>query len=92
MKTIGTFLFAPLIVGLGMAIFVLTGIDHESYNFLQWRLAIVAVLLVGLIVGALVNFAMFAPVYWFLGRLHLKKTQLKGLNISAATQKPKSPA
>ena len=62
-------------MGLAIAVFALTSIGHEDYGFLQWCLAIVAVLLVGLIVGAILNFAIFAPVYWFLGRLHSKKTQ-----------------
>jgi uncharacterized integral membrane protein len=75
MKTISTLFVAPLMMGLAIAVFALTSIDHEDYGLLQWCLAIPAVLLAGLIVGAILNFAIFAPVYWFLGRLHLKKTQ-----------------
>jgi len=77
MKTIGTFLITPLIMGVAIAVFVLSKIDHGSHSVLQWCLAIVAVLLAGLIVGALLNFAIFFPVYWFLGKLHPKKTQTK---------------
>jgi hypothetical protein len=63
-------------MGLAIAVFALTGISHEDYGvLLQWCLAILAVLWVGLIVGAILNFAIFAPVYWFLGRLHSNKTQ-----------------
>ena len=75
MKTISTLFIAPLAMALAIAVFALTSIDHEDYGVLQWCLAILAVLLVGLIVGAILNFAIFAPVYWFLGRLHSKKTQ-----------------
>lgn len=75
MKTISTLFIAPLVMGLGIAVFALSSIGHEDYGVLQWSLAIVGVLVGGLIVGAILNFAMFAPVYWFLGRLHSKKIQ-----------------
>jgi hypothetical protein len=75
LKTIRTLFIAPLAMGLAIAVFALTGIGHEDYGVLQWSLAILAVLLVGLFVGGILNLAIFAPVYWFLGRLHSKRTQ-----------------
>ena len=75
MKTISTIFIAPLVMGLAVAIFALSSTEHEDYGLLQWSLAILAVLLVGLFVGSILNFAIFAPVYWFLGRLHSKRSQ-----------------
>ncbi len=60
-------------MGLAIAVLALSSIGYEDYGVLQWCLAILEVLLVGLIVGAILNFAIFAPVYWFLGRLHSKE-------------------
>jgi uncharacterized BrkB/YihY/UPF0761 family membrane protein len=77
MKTMGTVLIAPLIMALGMVVSVLINIDHAGYGVLQWCLAIVGVLLVGLIVCTCLNVAIFAPVYWFLGRLQSKKTKIE---------------
>jgi ABC-type sugar transport system permease subunit len=75
LKTISTLFIAPLVMGVAIAVLALTSIGHEDYGVLQWSLAILAALLAGLIVGAILNFAIFAPVYWLLGRLHSKKTQ-----------------
>jgi cytochrome c biogenesis protein CcdA len=76
-KTLGTFLMAPLMVGFGVCAFVLGSMNHEGYSGLHWCLGIVAILLGGLIVAGLLNFAIFAPVYSLLGKLHSKKTQTK---------------
>ena len=75
MKTFSTLFIAPLVMGLAIAVLALSSIGYEDYGVLKRCLAILEVLLVGLIVGAILNFAIFAPVYWFLGRLHSKKTQ-----------------
>ena len=62
-------------MGLAIAFVALRNFVHEDYGALQWCLAILAVLVAGLIVGAILNFTIFAPVYWFLGRLRFKKTE-----------------
>ena len=77
MKTMGTFLLAPLVMGIAMAVFVVSGMADESSSALQYSLAIVGALAIALIVGALLNFAIFAPVYWLLGRLHHRKAPTK---------------
>jgi hypothetical protein len=75
LKTISTFFIAPLMVGLVVAGSALGGFGLEGYGPSQWCLAIPLALLGGLIIGALLNFAIFAPVYWFLGRLNSRKTK-----------------
>jgi uncharacterized BrkB/YihY/UPF0761 family membrane protein len=77
MKTLGTIFLAPLIIGLGIAVFVLTklGLGHEGFGILKWGFAVLAVLVVGVIIGTLLNIAVFAPVYWLLGRRHSKKIE-----------------
>jgi uncharacterized BrkB/YihY/UPF0761 family membrane protein len=73
MKTLGTLFLAPLLIGLALAVLGLTSLGHEGFGILQWSLALLAVLLAGVMIGALLNFAVFAPVYWLLGRRHSKK-------------------
>jgi hypothetical protein len=75
LKTINTFFIAPLIMGLAVAGSALGGFGLDGHSVCGWCLAIVAVLAGGLILGAVLNFAIFAPVYWFLGRLASKKTR-----------------
>jgi len=75
MKTISTLFITPLMMGLAIAAYVLSSNGYEGYSVLQWCLAIVAVLLVGLIIGSSLNLAVFAPIYWILGRLQSKKNQ-----------------
>jgi uncharacterized BrkB/YihY/UPF0761 family membrane protein len=73
MKTLGTISLAPLLIGLAFAVFGLMSLWREGFGLLQWGLAGLAVLLVGVILATLFNFAVFAPVYWFLGKRHSKK-------------------
>ncbi len=73
MKRTTTLMMAPVIVGVAIAISVLSSFGHEGFGFWQWCLGVFAALLIVLIIGALLNFAIFAPVYWLLGRLHSKR-------------------
>ena len=73
MKRTTTLMMAPVIVGVVIAISVLSSFGHEGFGFWQWCLGVFAALLIVLIVAALLNFAVFAPVYWLLGRLHSKR-------------------
>jgi len=73
MKRTTTLMMAPVIVGVAIAISVLSSFGHEGFGFWQWCLGVFAALLIVLIIGALLNFAVFAPVYWLLGRLHSKR-------------------
>jgi len=76
-KTISTIFIAPLIMGLAVGVFVLSSIGHEGYGVFQlvprprssfvgwfdcWRPA---------------EFRYIAPIYWFLGRLHSKKSEAR---------------
>ena len=73
MKRTTTLIMAPLMVGVVISVSVLSSLADEGFSFWQWCLGVFAALLIGLIVGALLNLAVFAPVYWLLGRLHLKR-------------------
>ena len=73
MKRTTTLMMAPVIVGVAIAISVLSSFGHEGFGFWQWCLGVFAALLIVLIIGALLDFAIFAPVYWLLGRLHSKR-------------------
>ena len=73
MKRTTTLMMAPVIVGVAIAISVLSSFGHEGFGFWQWCLGVFAALLIVLVIGALLNFAVFAPVYWLLGRLHSKR-------------------
>jgi hypothetical protein len=75
MKRTTTFLLGPLLIGLFVAGFGLTSLGLESLNVWQSCLAVVAVLLAALTLGAVLNFAIFAPVYWFLGKIHSKRSE-----------------
>ena len=77
MKTTRTLFLAPLTVGMAVAVIGLDRIGDEGLSSWQWCLAFVAVLLAGLLAGALLNFAVFAPVYWLLGRLYSRRSQTK---------------
>ena len=73
MKRTTTLMMAPVIVGVAIAISVLSSFGQEGFGFWQWCLGVFAALLIVLVIGALLNFAVFAPVYWLLGRLHSKR-------------------
>ena len=75
MKRTTTFFLGPLVMGLFGAVFGLSSLGYEKFNVWQWCLAVGAVLLAGLTLGAVLNFAVFAPVYWLLGRLHSKRPE-----------------
>jgi phosphate/sulfate permease len=75
MKGSTTFSLTPLIIGLGAALFALSSLGSDRLNAWQWSLAVAAALLAGLVVGTALNFAVFAPVYWLLRRLHSGRAQ-----------------
>jgi len=75
MKTLGTIYLGPLMMGVGIAVFGLTRLWHGGFGILKGGIAVVAVLVVGVIIGGLLNFAVFAPVYWLLGRGRSKKIE-----------------
>jgi hypothetical protein len=61
-------------VGLAVVVAAMGGFGVEGHSLWRWCLVILAVLAGALIFGALLNFVIFAPIYWLLGRLHSKKT------------------
>jgi len=74
MKTMGTVIIAPVIMALGLVILILGRIGVGDFSVSQWCLAIAAVLAAVLIIGTLLNFTIFAPIYWFFGRLRSNKS------------------
>ena len=75
MKSIVTPFIAVLIIGVLLVVSTLINSGHEDFGFLQWCLVILALLLVGWIIAMLLNVAIFAPVFWLLGRLQSKKSK-----------------
>ncbi len=72
MKRMATLFLSPVLVGIALALFGLSGIRREG--FWEWCLA-AAFLAVGLLIGAVLNLALFAPAYWLLGRLYRRRFQ-----------------
>jgi hypothetical protein len=77
MKNITTLFLPVFAIGMLAAFVMLSKIDHENFGVLQWCLAVVVVLSAGWIVAMLLNLAIFAPIYWLLGRSQSKKTSTK---------------
>ena len=75
MKSIVTPFIAILTIGVLLAVSTLINSGHEAFGLLQWCLVILAVLSVGWIIATLLNVAIFAPVFWLLGRLQSKKSK-----------------
>ena len=75
MKSIVTPFIAVLAIGVLLAVSTLMNSGREDFGALQWCLVILAVLLVGWIIAMLLNVAIFAPVYWLLGRLQSRKSK-----------------
>lgn len=67
----------PLVFGLAAGVFGLEALGNDRFGAWEWCLAIVLVPLAGLIVGSVLNFAIFTPVYWLLGRLHSRRLESK---------------
>jgi riboflavin transporter FmnP len=73
MKSIVTPFTSALIIGVLLVFATLTNAGHVDFGVLQWCVVILVALLVGWIIAMLLNVAIFAPVYWLLGRLQSKK-------------------
>ena len=71
-----TTIFLPLLLAaMAVGVFVLRSIGNEGFSVWQWGFVVLAVLLSALLVGALLNFAVFAPVYWLFGRLQFRRSE-----------------
>jgi hypothetical protein len=77
MKRFTTLFISPLILGAAIVLFGLRSIRWEALSIWRWCLIIAGVLVLGLVIGTLLNLAVFAPVYWLLGRLHLRRSQVE---------------
>ena len=75
MKSIVTPFIAVPLIGALLVVSTLLNSGHGDFGVLQWCLVILAVLLGGWIIAMLLNVAIFAPVYWLLGRLQSKKSK-----------------
>ena len=79
MKRTTTIFLPLLLVAMAVGVFVLSSIGHEGFSVWQWGFVVLAVLWCALLMGTLLNFAVFAPVYWLLGRLHFRRSE-RGAN------------
>ena len=77
MKKITNIFSAPFVFGVVVAIAALSSIDHAKFGVWQWCIAVLVVLVLSLVLGAIFSFAVFAPVYWLLGKLHSKRAASK---------------
>jgi len=75
MKTVVTPLISWLMIGVLVASGLLVSKGHKDLGVLEWCLIICALLLVAWLIAMLLNVAIFAPVYWLLGRLQSKKSK-----------------
>lgn len=75
MKTLTTFFPAVLILGVFIAIFVGVRFARDGLGVFGWILFVVGLLLIAWVIASLVNFAIFAPVFWLLGKLGRRKTK-----------------
>lgn len=75
MKRITALFIPPLILGAAMLLFGLRSIRWETLSVWWWCLITAGVLVLGLVIGTVLNLAVFAPVYWLLSRLHLRRSQ-----------------
>ena len=75
MKSTNTMFLPLLLVAMAVGVFVLSSIGHDGFSVRQWGFVALAALLTALLVGTLLNFAVFAPVYWLLGRLHFRRSE-----------------
>ena len=75
MKRITTLCLPLPLMCVAIAVLGLSSLGHEGFSFWQWIFLAVAVLLSAILVGALLNLAVFAPAYWLLGRLHLRRSE-----------------
>jgi uncharacterized BrkB/YihY/UPF0761 family membrane protein len=75
MKSINTLFVLPLMMGLGLFTFEFGSRAFEKYGLLECCLALAGLLLIALIACTLLNLAVFAPVYWFLGRMQSKSAK-----------------
>ena len=75
MKKTTTIFLPLLLVAMEAGAFVLSSIGHAGFSVWQWGFVVLAVMLSALLLGALLNFAVFAPVYWLLGRLHFRRSE-----------------
>jgi len=75
MKRITTLFISPLILGAAIVLFGLRSIRWEALSIWWWCIIIAGVLVLALVIGTVLNLAVFAPVYWLLGRLHLRRSQ-----------------
>jgi chromate transport protein ChrA len=69
-------ILAPIaVVVLSVLVFALSSLNDERFNALQWLAAICGFLAFAWIIAMLLNVALFAPVFWLLGRLQSKKSK-----------------
>ena len=70
MKTITTLFLPAIILGAGIATFTLSRFPNGRSSVLGWILTLLGVLALGWVIATLVNFTVFAPVFWLISKLN----------------------
>lgn len=70
-----TIFFLPILLLAIVALVFRLGQPGQDFGFVQLCLASVAALAVAWLLAMLFNFAIFGPLYWWLGRLQAKKNK-----------------
>ena len=73
MKKHIVFLAPMVVIVLSVLVFGLSSLSDDRFNALEWVAAVCGALAVAWIVAMLLNVALFAPVFWLLGKWQSKK-------------------
>jgi uncharacterized membrane protein len=73
MKKNIVFLAPIAVIVLSVLVFGLSSLSDERLNAFEWLAAICAVLAIAWLVAMLLNVALFAHVYWLLGKWQSKR-------------------
>jgi len=73
MKTVVTPLISLAVIAMLVASFAFINNGQGGLGIFGWCLLTLTVFLATWLIAMLLNFAIFAPVYWLLGRLQSKK-------------------
>lgn len=72
-----TIYFLPILLLAIVVLFFMLGQPDHDIGAVRLSLALVAALAVAWLLAMLFNFVIFAPLYWWLGRLQGKKSNTK---------------
>jgi hypothetical protein len=78
MNRIATLSTVPLMMALLVGILTQVRFGYHPTGVMQWCLAGLLAMTVVLVLGLLLNFAVFAPVYWLLDKRSSRKPKGRG--------------